>query len=68
MDEGYILSNNLRRAIFDEFIPWETNINRISEKHHIIKNVTIRIIDDFTKAKVSEKKLTNIFLPMKEKK
>ena len=37
MDEGFILSNKYRRAIFDEFAAGEVNIRRIAKKHRIIQ-------------------------------
>jgi len=39
MDEGFILSNKFRRAIFAELVSGETNIERIAKKQHIIRNV-----------------------------
>jgi hypothetical protein len=56
MEEGYILSNKFRRAIFDGFASGETDINIIIKKHRIIKNVANRIIDDFIKGGILEKK------------
>lgn len=56
MDEGYILSNKFRRAIFDGLASGETDINRISKKHRIIRNVAIRIADDFISEGILEKK------------
>ena len=47
VDEGYILSNKFRIAIFDEIVSGETNIDRIIKKHRLIKSVSYRIIDDF---------------------
>jgi len=56
MDEGYILSNKFRRAIFDGFASGETNLNIITKKHRIIINVAKRIVDDFIKGGILEKK------------
>jgi len=56
MDEGYILSNKFRRAIFDELASGETDINRIAKKHHIIRSVAVRVADDFISGGVLEKK------------
>jgi len=38
MDEGYILSNKYRRAIFDELASGESDIRRIAKKtsYHIL--------------------------------
>jgi hypothetical protein len=56
MDEGYILSNKFRRAIFDGFASGETNLIVITKKHRIILNVAKRIADDFIKGGILEKK------------
>jgi predicted transcriptional regulator len=56
MDEGYILSNKFRRAIFDEIASGETDITRIAKKHHIIRNVAFRVADDFISGGIVEKK------------
>jgi predicted transcriptional regulator len=55
MDEGYILSNKYRRTIFDGLMSGETNIDRIAKKHRIIKNVALKIADDFIKGGILEK-------------
>jgi len=56
MDEGFILSNKFRRAIFDELASGETDIDRIAKKHHIIRNVARRVADDFISGGILEKK------------
>ena len=56
MDEGYILSNKFRRAIFDGFASGETNLIVITKKHRIILNVAKRIVEDFIKGGILEKK------------
>ena len=56
MDEGYIISNKFRRAIFDGFASGETNLNIITKKHRIIVNVAKKIVDDFIRGGVLEKK------------
>jgi len=56
MDEGFILSNKFRRAVFSELVSGETDIERIAKKHHIIRNVAIRIADDFIREEIIEKK------------
>ncbi len=55
MDEGFILSNKYRRAIFDEFAAGEINIRRIAKKHRIIQTVAQRVVDDFIKNDIIEK-------------
>jgi predicted transcriptional regulator len=56
MDEGYILSNKFRMAIFDELASGETNIERIAKKHHIILLVAKKVADDFINGGILEKK------------
>jgi predicted transcriptional regulator len=56
MDEGYILSNKFRIAIFDEIASGETNIERIAKKHHIVLLVAKKVADDFIGGGILEKK------------
>jgi predicted transcriptional regulator len=56
MDEGFILSNRFRRAIFDELAAGETDIKRIAKKHHIVTLVAQRVIDEFVTGGIVEKK------------
>ena len=55
MDEGFILSNKYRRAIFNELATGEKNITRIAKKHRIIPTIAQRVIDDFIKGGIIEK-------------
>ena len=56
MDEGFILSNKFRRAIFDGLASGETDIDRIAKKYRIIRNVARRVADDFIIGGILEKK------------
>jgi predicted transcriptional regulator len=49
MDEGYILSNKFRVAVFEGFATGETNINTIAKKHRMIPNVARKIAEDLVK-------------------
>ena len=62
MDEGFILSNKFRRAVFAELVSGETDMERIAKKHHIIRNVAMRIADDFIREEIIEKKGNSYFL------
>jgi len=62
MDEGYILSNKYRRAIFDELVAGETDIERIAKKHRIILSVARKVADDFINGGILEKKGNKYFL------
>ena len=55
VDEGYILSNKFRRAIFNELASGETNIDRIAKKHRIIQTIAKRTIEDFISNGIVEK-------------
>ena len=52
MDEGFILSNKFRKAVFAELVQGETDIEQIAKKHQIILNVAIRIADDFIREEI----------------
>ena len=54
MDEGYILSNKYRRAIFDGFASGETNLNIIIKKNRIIPLVAKKIVNEFITGGVIE--------------
>ena len=56
MDEGYIYSNKYRRVIFDQLASGETDIDKIAKKHRIIRNVAIKVADDFISGGILEKK------------
>ncbi len=56
VDEGYIISNKFRRAIFNELASGETNVDRIAKKHRIITTIAKRTIEDFVKNGIVEKK------------
>jgi len=56
IDEGFILSNKFRMAIFDELASGENDIYRIAKKHHIIQNVVRRITEEFINGGILEKK------------
>jgi len=68
MDEGFILSNKYRRVIFDELTSGETNLDRIAKKHHIIRRVVQRVIDEFMNNSIIEKKENTYILTEKGKK
>jgi predicted transcriptional regulator len=46
VDEGYILANKFRRAIFDELVSGERDIRHIAKKHRIIIRVAQKTADD----------------------
>jgi hypothetical protein len=65
MDEGYILSNKYRRAIFDAFASGYTDINMIAKKYRIIPSVAQRIVDDFINGGILVKN-GNVYVLSKE--
>jgi len=68
MNEGFILSNKYRRAVFNEFISGETNINRIAKKNRIILTIVKRVVEDFIKEDILEKNGNSYKLTQKGKK
>lgn len=68
MEEGYILSNKFRRAIFDGLASGQTSIEQIAKKHRIIKSVALRVADDFIKGGILEKKNNKYLLTDEGKK
>ena len=68
MDEGFILSNKYRRVIFDELTSGETNLDRIAKKHHIVRRVVQRVIDEFMNGGLIEKRENTYILTEKGKK
>jgi len=56
MDEGYILSNKFRRAIFDSLVSGEKSLRFIAKKHRIVYAVADKIIQDFITQGIVEKK------------
>jgi len=68
MDEGYILSNKFRRAIFDGLASGESNLDIIAKKHRIIINVAKRVVDDFISGGILEKKGNKYILTEEGKK
>ncbi len=68
MDEGYILSNKFRKAVFDGFASGESDIRLISKKHRIIPKVANKILNDFIENDIIEKKNNKYILTKKGKK
>jgi predicted transcriptional regulator len=56
VDEGYILANKFRRAIFDELVSGEHDIRRITKKHRIIPRVAQKVMDEFEAEELVTKK------------
>jgi predicted transcriptional regulator len=46
MEEGFILSNKFRRAIFTEVVAGERDIGRISKKHRIPLSIAEKTIKE----------------------
>jgi len=60
MDEGYILSNKYRRAIFDELASGESDIRRIAKKHRIVSSIVDKV-KGTTKWRGENRKKNKIF-------
>lgn len=68
MDEGYILSNKIRKAVFEGLASGETDIGIVAKKHHIILRVAIKIADELTSGGLLEKKGNKYILTKEGKK
>lgn len=56
MDEGFILANKYRRAVFTEIAAGESDPQMIAKKHHIIDRVVDDIVTKFIDGGLVEKK------------
>lgn len=65
MDEGYILSNKFRKAVFEGFVSGETDIKIISKKHRIIPRVAEKIFKEFIENDIITKKDNRYILTKK---
>ena len=68
MDEGYILANKYRKLIFKALNSGQTNIEFIAKKHRIVQSIAKKVIDDFEKQQLVEKKQNRYILTDKGKK
>ncbi len=68
MDEGYILSNKFRKAVFDGFASGETDINVISKKYHVFPRIAKKILKDFIENDIILKKNNRFVLSKKGEK
>jgi predicted transcriptional regulator len=68
MDEGYILANKYRKLIFEALNSGQTNIEFIAKKHRIVQSIAKKVIDDFEKQQLVEKKQNRYILTNKGKK
>ena len=68
MDDGFILSNKFRRAVFNEIISGESDVVRIAKKHRIVSSVVEKIIGDFVNGNIVSEKNGRYFLTINGKK
>ena len=68
MDEGYILSNKFRKAVFDGFATGQTDINVIAKKYHVFPHIAKKILNDFIENDIIIKKNNRYQLSEKGKK
>lgn len=54
MNEGFILSNKIRKAIFIEIASGEKRIERIAKKHHLIERVAKNAAEELKKNGIIE--------------
>jgi len=55
MSEGFILSNQYRKVIFEAFVSGETRLDHIMKKHHIVPPVAKRVISELINEGLLEK-------------
>ena len=68
MDEGFILSNKFRKAVFRELAVGETSIQRIAKKHRIVPMIAQRVIKEFINSGIVEQQGTRYVLTTKGQK
>jgi predicted transcriptional regulator len=68
MDEGFILSNKYRKAVFGELASGETDIKRIAKKHHIFLKIVERVMEEFVKGGIVERKGNRYYFTKKGRK
>jgi predicted transcriptional regulator len=56
MDEGFIVSNKVRKALFSEIAAGETSLSRIIKKHHLIKGAATTAATELVEHGLVEKK------------
>lgn len=53
-NEGFILENKNRKAVFQELASGETDPERIAKKHHLIERVVDQVLDDLVDEELVE--------------
>ena len=56
MEEGFIVSNKIRKAVFVEIASGEKILTRIIKKHHLIDHVARKSAEELINHKLIEKK------------
>ncbi|HEC82322.1 MAG TPA: hypothetical protein ENI53_00350 [Thermoplasmatales archaeon] len=56
MEEGFIVSNKIRKAIFIEIASGEKSISRIIKKHHLIESVALDALKELKEHGLIEEK------------
>jgi predicted transcriptional regulator len=62
MEEGYILSNKFRRAIFDELAAGEHDLQRMIKKQRLIPKAAQRVMEEFIAGGIVRKEGTRYTL------
>jgi predicted transcriptional regulator len=55
-DEGFVLSNKFRKAVFIEIASGEKSVKRIAKKHHIIERMAMKAMDELEGGKLVNKR------------
>ncbi len=56
MNEGFILSNKIRLAVFTEIASGESRIDRIAKKNHLIEKAALQAAEELAEHGLVEKK------------
>lgn len=65
MEEGFVISNKIRRMVFREIQAGEGGIDLISKKCHLIKRSVETAVDELIKEGIIEKKEGKLSLTKK---
>lgn len=56
MEEGFIVSNKIRKAVFIEIASGEKSITRIAKKHHLIEHAVKNAAEELKEHGIIEEK------------
>ncbi len=54
MEEGFIISNRIRKVVFIEIASGEGNLKRIAKKHHLMEQAVKNAVEELMQHKLIE--------------